>query len=69
MSREAIAKKMRAVLPAHLVELDQPQIDLVDEGCRLQGMPAILTPHVIARDAAQLGVHCRHQLRQRVGVT
>ena len=59
---------MRAVLPLHLLHVDQPQIRLVDERRRLQGMAAPLTLHVARGNAAQLRVDERQQRVERVGL-
>jgi hypothetical protein len=41
-------QKVRAILPAHLADLDKAKIGLVDQGRRLQHVLGSLTGHVSA---------------------
>jgi len=56
---------MRAILPLHAAGIDQPQIRLVDERCRLQRMAGPFVRHVPAGDAAELAVHEGRQFLER----
>src|SRR5262245_51080377 len=59
-------KKMGAVLPLHLFEIDQPQVGFVDERCRLKRMAWPFGRHLSQRQPSQLLVDDRHELLQRV---
>ena len=60
---------MRAVLPVHLLDVDQPDVGFVDEGGRLQRVAGALVRHVPARHAAELFMDERYQLLQRGLIT
>jgi hypothetical protein len=47
---------MRAVLPFHLSDVDEPDKGFVHQRCRLQGVPDTFVRHVPARQAPQLVV-------------
>jgi hypothetical protein len=47
---------VRAVLPFHLSDVDQPDKCLVDQRCCLKGMPSALVRHMAASKAAQFVV-------------
>ena len=57
MSLAAIAKKLRTVLPADARPFDQSNIDLVDEGRRLQRVARCFPGHVATRQLPQFRVH------------
>ena len=54
-------KEMRAILPLHLSNLDEPQVGLVDERGCLQGVTVPLPAHVVRRQPPQLVVDERQQ--------
>src|SRR5215510_10856209 len=56
------AEKVRAILPLHLPDIHQLQVDLVDERRRLQRVIGTLCRHVTARYAVQLSVDHWKQL-------
>ena len=58
-------KKMGAVLPVHLFEIDQPQVCFVDERGRLKRVAWPLRRHLSPRQPSQLLVDDRHELLQR----
>ncbi len=47
-------EEVRAILPHHPVDIDQPQIGLVDQGRRLENVPGPLAGHLAAREAEEL---------------
>ena len=49
-------EEMRAVVPFHLVRVDQPQVRLVDERGRLKTVLCALVTHVSPRDLMELSV-------------
>src|SRR5262249_14229881 len=55
-------KKVRAILPLNLVDVDQPKVSLVYERSRLECVTRSLVLHVPTRQTAQLVVHERQQL-------
>ena len=71
---------MRATLPLDLLDLNQPEIRLIDQRGRLKRVAGTLVAHMAPRQAAQLlmdegqqAVECRHLtpppgLQQRGGV-
>jgi hypothetical protein len=44
-------EEMAAVLPMHVFLIDQPEICLMDQSSGLQGIPRILTSHVVMGQA------------------
>jgi len=48
---------MRPALPAYLLYADQPKINFMDKGGRLQRVRGALTPHIAVRCAMQVLVH------------
>ena len=56
---------MRTVLPLHLADVDEPEIRLVDEGCRLKRVAHPLVPHVTAGNAAKLRMDDGNELLER----
>ena len=67
IARADIAKKC-AILPADVIDLDQPQIGFVDERRGLQGVPRTLPAHVPDRQPAQFGVNQWDEPVERVGL-
>jgi hypothetical protein len=59
---------MRAVLPLHLTEIDQPHVGFVDEGGRLQRVARPLPGHLPACQSSQLPMDDRNELLQRLFV-
>ena len=59
-------EEVRAVLPAHAVQVHQPQVRLVDEGRGLQRVACAFLAHVPLRQAVQLLPHERDQLVEGV---
>jgi hypothetical protein len=57
-------KKMGAVLPLHLLEIDQPQVRFVDKRCRLKRVARPLRRHLSPRQPSQLVVDDRKELLQ-----
>ena len=55
-------EEVRAVLPRHVVRIDQPQIGLVDERRRLEAVPDALAGHAAPRDLVELVMDERNQL-------
>ena len=53
------------VVPLHLTDIDQPQIQFVDQRGRLQGVVTALAQHGSPGQAAELAVHERDQLLER----
>ncbi len=51
------AKKLGPVLPRDAVLCDQPEVDLLHERRRLQGMPDSFPPQMASRPPAQLLIH------------
>src|ERR1700730_3771240 len=45
---------MCAVLPAHVLPVNQPNVGLVDQRARVQGVPGALVAKVVVRQAVQL---------------
>jgi hypothetical protein len=54
-------KELRAVLPRDTTLIDQPEVGLVNERCRLQGMTGSFASKVGRRAAAQFLVDERHE--------
>ncbi len=52
---------MCAVLPAHVLPVNQPDISLVDKGTGLQRVSGALVAHVVMRQAVQLLINQRSQ--------
>jgi len=52
------------VLPFHSLDVDQPQVRLVDERSGLKTVTGSLTPHMGSGNPVQLVVHERNQLVQ-----
>jgi hypothetical protein len=46
--------KMRSVLPGHCVDIDQAKVNLVYQGCGLQGVSGIFPGHAPMGHAVQL---------------
>lgn len=61
-------EKLRPATPRCLPLIDQPEIRLVDQSCRLQQVPLALAAHVCHRAPAQLFVHEHHHLLARIEV-
>ena len=59
-------KEVRAVLPLDPVDIDEPQIRLVDQGGRLQRVSRALAVHVPLRQPPQFLVNERRQLVERL---
>src|SRR5438128_12094040 len=55
------AKEMGAILPIDVVCIDQPEIDLMNQGSGLQGLTGLFTCHVAMGQAVQLVVNKGHQ--------
>jgi hypothetical protein len=53
---------MRAVAPRHAPHIDQLDINLVDEGRRLQELAGALLGHLAVRPAMQFAIDERRQL-------
>jgi hypothetical protein len=62
------AEELRAVLPRGAVLFDQSEVCLVDEGRRLEGMLATLSPQVGRGAAMQFLIDQRHELVARGGI-
>ena len=60
-------KEVRTAFELNPVDVDQPEVGLVDESRCLQGMTRWLTPHVAVGKASQFVVDERHQPIARVG--
>jgi hypothetical protein len=58
-------QEMGAVLPLHLLHVDEPEIGLVDQGGGLQRVTTSFEAHVTARDTVRLVVDERNQLVER----
>ena len=56
------AEEVRAVLPAHLRLVDEPEVRLVDEGRGLEGVADALAPQVAGGEPPQLRVDERQQV-------
>src|SRR6476620_9829722 len=54
-------KKVRPVLPVHLTLVDQFQVRLVDQSCRLERVADALASEIVCRLSMQLSVNDRHQ--------
>jgi len=57
--------KVSPILPSDTLELDQPQIDLMNERGRLQGMTFIFAGHAAARQTVEFLVDQRGEVFQR----
>ena len=55
-------EEVRAILPLDATDINQPDVDLVDEGRGLEDVVRTLARHVPFCDAPQLVVHEREQL-------
>jgi hypothetical protein len=55
-------KEVRAILPAHTLDIHQTKIGLVDQRRGLEGLPGMLLAHVPVGDLVQFGVDQRRQL-------
>ena len=62
----ANSKEMRPVVPTHLSDIDQPQIDFVDECRGLESVTGTFSGHVVPRRPVQFLVHQRHKFLQRL---
>ena len=62
------ADEMSAVLPVHACDTAQPQVGLVDEGGRLQGVIATFVGELSAGDRTQLGIDGIDQAIARAGI-
>jgi len=60
---------VRAVLPLHVLDVDQADVGLVDERRRLQRVPRTFAAHISPCETTQLGVNQRHEPIERVGLT
>ena len=65
------AKKLRSIAPANTPPIDQPQIELVDQGGGLERMIMPFSPHIALGDSAQIMAYEWHQLlkSRRIPVT
>jgi len=61
--------EVSTALPLNALHLDESQISLVDERCRLQSMTRTFTLHVPTREPVQFGVHKREKPVERVALT
>ena len=59
---------MRAILPRRRLAPEDPQINFVQNGGRLQGVPWALAAHFTGRNPMQLAVDQFHQSIRRFGV-
>src|SRR5206468_8998218 len=55
------SKEVRAVLPAHVPNTNEPLVGLMDQSCRLQCVAREFPAQVPVRDSPQLVIHERHQ--------
>jgi hypothetical protein len=55
---------MGPILPIDVVNVDEPEINLMDEGCSLEGMTCLLRSHVPASEVMKLLVDERYELFQ-----
>jgi hypothetical protein len=55
---------MRPILPIYLSTVHEPQVDLVNEGGRLEGMPWSLPRHIVLRYSMQLLIDERREFFQ-----
>ena len=53
---------MRAVLPLHLPDINEPEVGLIDQCGRLQGMSGVLVTHMASGDTAKLRVNHWNEL-------
>jgi hypothetical protein len=60
-------EEVRAVLPPNPIDFNEPQVHLVDERRRLEGVADPFTLHVMTGQAAQLLMDQRQQRVKRVG--
>ena len=67
--RPAMAKKCARFCHSHTVDINQPQVRLVDEGRRLKRVSDMLAPHLPLRQTLQFLVHEGCQPIQRVLVS
>jgi hypothetical protein len=58
-------KKMRAVVPLDILGVDQPEIRLVHERCRLKAVVCSFVAHVPLGNAVELPVYERHEAIER----
>ena len=63
------SKEVRPILPGHSLLIDQPQVDLVDEGRRNERVIRAFPPQLAARNPPQLSVDLRQQLLERGGIS
>ena len=61
-------KEVRAILPIDLALVNEPDVRLMDQGRRLQGVVGALAPKLARGDAAELGVDEGQQLTERSAV-
>lgn len=57
-------QEVRTVLPADALDVDEPEIGLVDQRCRVQAVAGPFPAHAAAGDLLQLGVHEGNQAHQ-----
>jgi hypothetical protein len=60
------SKEMRSVAPGHATQIDHADINLVHEGCGLEGVADPLARHVPLRSTMQFLVDKRGQLLERL---
>jgi hypothetical protein len=58
-------KEMRPVLPSHVVDVDELEVGLVDEGRGLHGVPSALVLHLVSSDATEGAIDAGSQLLER----
>ena len=61
-------EEMGTVLPINILDVDQLQVGLVDQGGCLQGVPGALVPQLVPGDALQGAIDARRQLLKSVSV-
>jgi len=59
---------MRSIVPIDASLIDQPQIDLVNKGRRLERVVGAFAPELSRRDSPELRVDLWQQLIERVAV-
>ena len=62
-------KEVRPILPGHSLLIDQPEVDLVDEGRRNKRVICAFSPQLAAGDPPQFPVDVRQQLLERGGIS
>ena len=61
-------REMRPASPIHVTLINKPEICLVNEGGRLQGVPGALTAKLAPCDGAQLLIHHGQELVAGTGI-